>query len=315
MAVNCNNFLAFFGVADVDEGILQSGLELIGHDLRGLAHADSIVVNGRSYTNDIGFVPDGSSAAVLALPLVGIVTTDIGIGYQHIHLTRSQTGHSAAVGIRRNCIGQVSNALAIVLLEPQSRIDVTSRRRGRHYAPLGAVQIVPGQFLTGIDLGTQLLTLLRRTSNNQGTIGYSLIGGSFGGLVVVPVLGTVRINAQTVTGGSQDYFGAIVIQYIGTAGDQTYIGCTGRKALAYGFIAGTNCDLHIAYIVAFLRQLGLEHLLEGLGSSDDLIGFPGGNKCNSQGIDLDIAVLSNRRAVVAAGAGCHGSAQSRCHQH
>ena len=91
-----------FGVADVDEGILQSGLELIGHDLRGLAHADSIVVNGRSYTNDIGFVPDGSSTAVLALPLVGIVTTDIGIGYQHIHLTRSQTGHSAAVGIRGN---------------------------------------------------------------------------------------------------------------------------------------------------------------------------------------------------------------------
>ena len=212
-------------------------------------------------------------------------------------------------------MGQVGDILVEVLLEPQRGVDVSGRRGGIGHTPVGTAHVLPGEGLASVDLGGQLLALFRGAGNHQGAVAGDLLSGRLGGGVVVPVLGTVRINAQTVTGGSQDYFGAIVIQYIGTAGDQPYIGCTGRKALAYGFIAGTNCDLHIAYIVAFLRQLGLEHLLEGLGSSDDLIGFPGGNKRNSQGIDMDIAVLSNRRAVVAAGAGCHGSAQSRCHQH
>ena len=49
---------AFLGIADVDEGLTQSLLEIIVHDGRGLADTDGVIVNSGSDANHSGVIPD-----------------------------------------------------------------------------------------------------------------------------------------------------------------------------------------------------------------------------------------------------------------
>ena len=173
-----------------------------------------------------------------------------------------------------------------MILQPQGGIDVTGGRRGAHDAPVGAVQILPGQLLTGVDLLHQLLTLVRGAGDEQGAVGHGLLVGSLGGLTVVPVLGIVGILAQAVAGSGQNDLSAVIVQHIGAAGNQTHIDGTGLQAFAHRLVGGADSDLHIAHFVAQLGQLVLQHLLQGLGSGDDLLRLAGRHESDLQRLDL-----------------------------
>ena len=116
MAVDGDDLLALVGVADVDEGILQGGDQIVVHDGRVLAHGDGVIVNGRGDTDNIGLLPDGALTAKFAIPALGIVTAGIGIGHEHIDLTGGETRESAGVGIGLHGTAQIRDALAVVIL-------------------------------------------------------------------------------------------------------------------------------------------------------------------------------------------------------
>src|SRR5699024_585800 len=191
VAVDSDDLFALFSVADIDESLGQGGLEVVFHDGRGLADADGIVVDGGSDAHHGGVVPDAVGHAVLAGPLVLIVPAGIGVGAEDVHLTGGQTGEGAAVGVGLHRVGQVSDVLLEVLLQPQGGIDVTGGRGGVGHAPVGAAHVLPGQSLTGVDLSGQLLALLRGTGDHQSAVASDLLGGGLSGGVVVPVLGVV----------------------------------------------------------------------------------------------------------------------------
>ena len=206
-----------------------------------------------------------------------------------------------------------------MILQPQSGIDVAGGRGSTHNAPVGAVQIFPGQLLTVVDLGLQLLALVGRTGDEQGAVGDSLLVGSLGGLAVVPILGIVRVLAQTVAGGGQDDLSAVIVQDVRTAGDQAYVDRTGLQTLADSLIGRADGDLHLADLIAMVGQLVLQHLLQGLGGRDDLLGLTGRDKSDLQRLDLLCAALVVLRVVVGvlAAAACqqaqrHDQRQQKC---
>ena len=96
----------------------------------------------------------------------------------------------------------------------------------------------------------------------------------------------VGILAQTVAGRGQDDLGAVVIENIGAARDQTDVDGTGLKTLADGFVGGADGDLDLADLIALLGKLVLEQLLEGLGRGDDLLRLAGRNERHLQRFDL-----------------------------
>ena len=285
MAVDGDDLLAFFGVADVDERILQSCDQIGVHDLRVLADRDGVVVDRGGDADDIGLFPDGAFAAELGVPALSIVAAGIGVGHEDVDLAGSEAGECAGVGIRLHGAAQIRDALAVAVLQPQSRIDVAGRGGRAHDAPVGAVEIVPGQLFTGVDLGGQLLTLFGRAGDEQGAVGNGLLVGSLGGLAVVPVLGVVGVLAQTIAGRGQNDLRAVVIQDIGTAGDQADVDGAGFQTFADRLIGGADGDLNFADVIAFLGQLVLEQLLERLGRGDDLLRLAGGNKGDLQRFD------------------------------
>ena len=305
MAVDGDDFLTGIGVADVDERLLQGSDQVGVHDLGVLADGDGVVIDGGGNADDAGLLPDGGLTAELAVPALGIVAAGVGIGHQHVHLAGGQTGKGAGVGIGLHGALQIRDALAVVILQPQGGIDVTGGGRGAHDAPVGAVQILPGQLLTVVDLGQQLLTLGGGTGDKQGAVGDSLILGSLGGLAVVPILGVVGILVQAVAGSGQDDIGAVIVQHIGAAGDQAHVDGAGLKAFANGFVGGADGDLHVAHLIALGGQLVLQHLLQGLGGGDDLLRLTGRDERDLQGLDLlgtlGVAALLIVASIAAAG--------------
>ena len=91
--------------------------------------------------------------------------------------------------------------------------------------------------------------------------------------------------AQAVAGRGQDDLCAVVIQDIGTAGDQADVDGAGFETFADRLIGGADGDLNFADVIAFLGQLVLEQLLERLGRGDDLLRLAGGNKGDLQRFD------------------------------
>ena len=282
VAVDGDDLLAFFGVADVDERILQGCNQIGIHDLGVLADRDGVVVDRGGDADNIGLFPDGAFAAELGVPAFGIVAAGVGVGHENIDLAGSETGKRTGVGIRLHSAAQIRNALAVAILQPQSRVDVTGRGGRAHDAPVGAVEIIPGQFFTGVDLGGQFLTLFGRAGDEQCTVGDSLLVGSLGGLAVVPVLGVVGVLAQTVAGRGQDNLCTVIIQNVGAAGDQANVDGAGFQTFADRLIGGADGDLNVLDVVAFLGQFVLEQLFERLSRSDDLLRLAGGNKSDLQ---------------------------------
>ena len=301
MAVDGDDLLALVGVADVDEGVLQGGDQRVVHDLGVLAHGDGVVVDGGGDADDVGLLPDGGLAVELGVPALGIIAAGVGIGHEHVDLTGGKTREGAGVGIGLHGAAQVRDALAVVILQPQGGIDVARGRGGSHDAPVGAVKVLPGQLLAAVDLGSQLLTLIGGTGDDERAVGDRLLLGRFGGLTVVPVLGVVGILAQTVAGRGQDDLGAVVIENIGAARDQTDVDGTGLKTLADGFVGGADGDLDLADLIALLGKLVLEQLLEGLGRGDDLLRLAGRNERHLQRFDLLRAALAVLLGFVSGG--------------
>ena len=199
-------------------------------------------------------------------------------------------------------MGQVGDILVEVLLEPQRGVDVSGRRGGIGHTPVGTAHVLPGEGLASVDLGGQLLALLRGTGDHQGTVAGDLLSGRLGGGVVVPVLGIIGVNGQAVTGGGQQHVAAVIVEHIGAAGDQAHIGGTGGQSLAHCLIAGAHGDVHLANIVPQRRQFIGEHLLQGFGSGNDFLWFAGRDKSDPQGINLFVAGFRSRCGTCAAGA-------------
>ena len=314
MAVDGDDFLTGIGVADIDERLLQRGDQVGIHDLGVLADRDGVVVDGSGDADNVGLLPDAAFAAELGIPALGIVAAGVSVGHQHVHLTGGQTGKGAGVGVGLHGALQIGNALAVVILQPQSGIDIAGGRGCAHDAPVGAVQILPGQFLAVVDLGGQLLTLVGGAGDHQSAVGHGLLVGSLGGLTVVPVLGIVGILAQAVAGSGQDDLCAVIVQHIGTAGDQAHVDGTGLQALAHSLVGRADGDLHVAHLVALLGQLVLQHLLQRLGHGDDLLGLAGGHEGDLQRLDLLGAVGIAAGAVVA-GVGLVAAACQQAQRH
>ena len=127
------------------------------------------------------------------------------------------------------------------------------------------------QLLAGVDFGRQRLAFFGRSGDHQGAVAGDLIGCRLCRGVVVPILGAVRVDGQTVACGGQQHITSVIIQHIGAAGDKAHIGCAGGKGLSHGFIAGAHCDIHLAHVIAELGQFIGEHLLERFRGGDDFI--------------------------------------------
>ena len=224
----------------------------------------------------------GSAFARLASGQIDVLCTYADARRDYAERWNTETGKRTGVGIRLHSAAQIRNALAVAILQPQSRVDVTGRGGRAHDAPVGAVEIIPGQFFTGVDLGGQFLTLFGRAGDEQCTVGDSLLVGSLGGLAVVPVLGVVGVLAQTVAGRGQDNLCTVIIQNVGAAGDQANVDGAGFQTFADRLIGGADGDLNVLDVVAFLGQFVLEQLFERLSRSDDLLRLAGGNKSDLQ---------------------------------
>ena len=97
VAVDGDDGLAFFGVADVDESVLKSGDQVSVHDLGVLADGDGVVVDRGGHADDVRLFPDGAFTAKLGVPALGIVASRVGVGHKDIDLTGGQTPTFARV--------------------------------------------------------------------------------------------------------------------------------------------------------------------------------------------------------------------------
>ena len=79
---------------------------------------------GAVNADDAGLLPDGAFTAELGVPALGIVAAGVGIGHEDVDLTGSETGEGAGVGIGLHGAGEIRDALAVVILQPQGGIDV-----------------------------------------------------------------------------------------------------------------------------------------------------------------------------------------------
>ncbi|MNP53869.1 hypothetical protein D3C76_1483800 [compost metagenome] len=127
MRVDRDNFFAFRRFSNFHERFLQRFFQLVIHDRRIFAYADSVVVNRLCYTDNVGLIPDRASAAVLSCPFFFIVTACVCKCDNNVSLSGSKAGKGASVRIGLCYLSQVSQALAVFLLQPQCRIDVAGR--------------------------------------------------------------------------------------------------------------------------------------------------------------------------------------------
>ena len=190
---------------------------------------------------------------------------------------------------------QVGHSLAVVVvLEVQSRVDVARGRGGAHDAPVGAREVVPGEFLAGVDLLGQLLALVGRAGDSEGAVARDLLVGGPRGLGVVPVLGVVGVDGEAVTRGGEQHVHAVVIEHVGAARDEAHVDRAGGEGLAHRLIAGAHRDVHGVDGVALLAQLVDEHLLEGLGGRDDVLRVLGGDEGDVERVDHLVVARGGR---------------------
>ncbi len=173
-----------------------------------------------------------------------------------------------------------------MILQPESGVNVARGRRSAHDAPVGAVEVFPGELFTGVDLVLQLLALFGRAGDEQCAVRNDLLVRGLSGLTVVPVLRVVGILVQTIAGGGENDLGAVVIEDVGAAGDEADVDRAGFKTFADRFIRRADGDLHFADFVAESGKLFLEHLLERFGGGDDLLRLAGRDERDLQGVDL-----------------------------
>ena len=263
---------ALLRLANFDHGLTEGLSEIVGHDLGGLADADSVIENPLGDPQDVGLLPHGASAAEFAGPLVSVLVLQVGIAHGDIRLAGGQPGHRGAVRIGLDHMGQIADSFAVVFIEPQGGIDVAGGGGGAHDGPGSARQLLPGQLIPGVDLGGQGLALLAGTGQEDGAVIGGHLPGIGAGGAVVPVGGILRIFAVSGPQGRQQHIAVITVQGVGAAGDEAHIGASGGEGLAHGLVGGAYGELDILYVVALFQELLLQHTAQGLGGGHDDLG-------------------------------------------
>ena len=167
---------------------------------------------------------------------------------------------------------QIGNGLAVVLLQPETRIDVAGcRRRGEH-GPGRAVEIVPRQFLAGVDLLEQLLPLRARAGQDDRTVVGRHVLRVFLDGAVVPVGGVIGVLVDAIAQCRQQHVAIIGKQDVVAAGDEADVRAAGAERLAHGGVARADGHVDVLHVIALFQQLRLEQRLERFGRRRDLIG-------------------------------------------
>ena len=168
LAEDADDLLALVGLGNLDERLAERLAEiLVGHEVGVLAVGDHVIVDALGHTDDARLLDHGGRAAELLLPDGRVLDADMAIGDHHVSLTGGQTRERRAVRVGLHHVIQIGNGLAIVLLQPEARVDVAGRGRRGEHGPGRAVEIVPRQLLAGVDLLEQLLPLRARAGQND----------------------------------------------------------------------------------------------------------------------------------------------------
>ena len=237
------------------------------------------------------------------------------IGDHHVSLTGGQTRERRAVRVGLHHVIQIGNGLAIVLLQPEARVDVAGcGRRGEH-GPGRAVEIVPRQLLAGVDLLEQRLTLGARTGqNDRAVVGRHVLCVFLDG-AVVPVGGVVGVLVDAVAQRRQQHVAVIGKQDIVAAGDEADVRAAGAERLAHGGVARTDGHVDVLHVIALFEELRLEQRLKRLGRCRDLVGVRIRRERDLQALDRLCAAAAAAVLLAAAGHQTerHDQRQHHCH--
>ena len=174
--------------------------------------------------------------------------------------------------VRLDHVLQIADALAVVILEPQAGIDVAGGGGGAEDGPGGAVEIIPGQLFTGVDLGLQLLTLFAGTGQNDAAVIGAHILGVFLDGAVIPVSRVLGILVDGVAQSGEQHVAIVGEEDVVAAGDEADVRAAGAERLAHGGVACADGHVNILHVIALFQQLRLEQRLERFGRRRDLIG-------------------------------------------
>ena len=234
-------------------------------------------------------------------------------GDHHIRLTGGQTRKRRAVGIRLHHVIEIRNGLAIVLLQPEARIDVAGRGRRGEHGPGRTVEIIPRQFLAAIDLCQQRLTLGARTGQNDRAV----VGGHVLRVLleraVVPVGGVLGVLVDAVAQRREQHVAVIGKQDVVAAGDEADIRAAGAERLAHGGVARTDGHVDILHVIALFEELRLEQRLKRLGRRRDLVGVRIRGERDLQALDRLCAAAAVLLAAASHQTERHDQRQHHCH--
>ena len=209
---------------------------------------------------------------------------------------------------------QIGNGLAVVLLQPEARIDVAGcRRRGEH-GPGRAVEIVPRQFLTGVDLLEQLLPLRARAGQNDRAVVSRHVLRVFLDGAVVPVGGVIGVLVDAIAQCRQQHVAVIGKQDIVAAGDEADVRAAGAERLAHGGVARADGHVDILHVIALFQQLRLEQRLERFGRRRDLVGVRIRGERDLQTLDR-LGATAGFSGVLLAAAGHQAERQDQRQHH
>ena len=217
--------------------------------------------------------------------------------------------------VRLHHVIQIGDGLAVVLLQPEARIDVAGRGRRSEHGPGRTVEIVPRQLLAGVDLCQQFLTLRTRAGQNDRAIVGRHVLRVFLNRAVVPVSRVRGVLVDAVAQCSQQHVAVIGKQDIVAAGDEADVRAAGAERLAHGSVARADGHVDILHVIALFQQLCLEQRLKRFGRRRDLIGIRIGGKRDLQALDRLCAASCSGILLAAAGQQTerHDQRQHHCH--
>ena len=210
---------------------------------------------------------------------------------------------------------EIRNGLAVVLLQPEARIDVAGRGRRGEHGPGRTVEIVPRQFLAAIDLCQQRLTLGARTGQNDRAV----VGGHVLRVLleraVVPVGGVLGVLVDAIAQRRQQHVAVIGKQDVVAAGDEADVRAAGAERLAHGGVARTDGHVDVLHVIALFEELRLEQRLKRLGRCRDLVGVRIRRERDLQALDRLCAAAAAAVLLAAAGHQTerHDQRQHHCH--
>ena len=187
-------------------------------------------------------------------------------------------------------MSKICQGLAVVVLhEPQSREDIARGRGCGSDCPAAGVEIVPGDFLTGLDLGCNLASVLGRSCIHQAAVVGDRLAGDTRRSVgfAVPGLRILGVIAQSITGSRQGKRRIIGIVCIGRSRQPCDVNGTGSQSFAGNVVvrSGTDSDFNIADVISALGHLFLQQLRELGCALQNGFCVTGRNKLHLQNID------------------------------